>query len=536
MKQLFVLYILAAGFLTGCKKALNEESYSSITQENYQYSAKDYFPLIGKVYANMRSMWGEQDFYMAQEASSDEVVMPANASGWDDGGIYKRMHLHTWNADQTQVTNTWVKPYTGILHANNVLSLLTSDKVPAPTGEDKKAAIAEMRVARAFYYWLICDNFGDAPLDTSTSKTLTQKINRKEIYQFIVNEINSAMPDLREEKSDKLYGRFNKWAAKALLANIYLNAQVYTGEAHWNDCLTQCNDIIASGKYNLAPNYRDNFVTNNNSSPEIIFAIPFDEILATGFYVEMYSWHAALRMKYNLQSTPYGAGSAKGIPQFIRTYDTADGRLAYTWLMGPQYAADGVTPLTGSYDLSGKPLLFTDSLPDGLYTGEAEGYRINKFEVKPGAKRDLSNDFPFFRYAQVLLMKAECLLRTGNSADAAALVTQIRTRNFKNNPAKATVTAADLTRDSRYNWGYVEKYNITDKGNTTPVAFGGLYDELGWEFAWEACRRRDMIRFGTFTSKSWLSHKPNGKYRAVFPIPQLIINANPKLTQNPDYQ
>lgn len=537
MKQLhfFLSIFLFAVTVAGCKKVLDEESYSSITQENYQYTEKDYYALMGKVYANMRSLWGEQDFYMAQEATTDEVVMPANASGWDDGGIYKRMHLHTWNADQSQVTNTWSKPYTGILHANNVLELLQNGKVPIPSGEDKKAAIAEMRTARAFYYWLICDNFGDAPLDTSTSKELTEKVNRKQLYQFIVSELTAVLPDLKEDKSNQYYGRFNKWAAKALLANVYLNAQVYAREEHWNDCLAQCNDIIASGKYSLAPSYRDNFVTNNSGSPEIIFAIPFDEILATGFYVQMYSWHAALRSKFNLQTTPYGAGAAKGIPQFIHTYDTSDGRLADTWMMGPQFAADGTTPLTGSYDLTGKPLVFTDSLPDGLYTGEGEGYRVNKFEVKLGAKRDLSNDFPFFRYAQVLLMKAECLLRTGNSTEAAALVTQVRMRNFKNDPAKATVTAADLIRDSRYNWGYVEKYKITDKGNTTPVTFGGLYDELGWEFAWEAYRRRDMIRFGTFTSKSWLSHKPNGDYRAVFPIPQLILDANPRLTQNPAY-
>ncbi|RFM27826.1 RagB/SusD family nutrient uptake outer membrane protein [Deminuibacter soli] len=537
MKKLTTIYILlAVATFTACKKTLDEQSYSAVTQENYQYTDKDYYPLIGKVYANLRSMWGEQDYYMAQEATTDEIVMPANASGWDDGGIYKRMHLHIWNADQSQITNTWSKPFAGILNANLIIELLSTGKVPVPADVNKNAALAEMRVARAFYYWLICDNFGDAPLDTTTSKELPSKVTRKEVYNFIVAEINNALPLLSEEKGTLYYGRFNKWAAKALLANVYLNAKVYTGEEHWNDCLTQCNDIINGGGYSLAPNFRDNFVTDNSGSPEIIFAIPFDEILGTNFYVYMYSWHAALRAKYDLQTTPYGAGSSKGIPQFINTYDTADGRLADTWLMGPQFAADGVTPLLGSYDLSGKPLVFANSMPDGLYTGEADGYRMNKFEVKMGAKRDLSNDFPFFRYAQVLLMKAECLLRTGNSGEAAALVTQVRTRNFKTELSRAAVTPADLLRDSRYSWGYVEHYQVTDKGNVTPVEFGGLYDELGWEFAWEGYRRRDMIRFGTFTGKSWLSHKPNGDYRSVFPIPQPVIDANPKMVQNPNYQ
>lgn len=146
-----------------------------------------------------------------------------------------------------------------------------------------------------------------------------------------------------------------------------------------------------------------------------------------------------------------------------------------------------------------------------------------------GAKGSLSNDFPFFRYAQVLLMNAECLLRTGKSTEAATLVTQVRQRSFKNNPQKATVTAANLLGNSVYEYGYVENYKIVSKGDVTPVQFGGLYDELGWEFAWEGFRRRDMIRFGTYTTKSWLSHKPEGDEKAVFPIPQQAINSNPKL-------
>lgn len=133
-------------------------------------------------------------------------------------------------------------------------------------------------------------------------------------------------------------------------------------------------------------------------------------------------------------------------------------------------------------------------------------------------------------------MKAECLLRTGKSGDAAQIVTQVRMHDFGNDAAKATVTGADLKQNSKYNYGYVENYKITDPGNTEPVQYGRMLDELGYEFAWEAHRRRDMIRFGVFTKKSWLSHKPNGDYRIVFPIPQPTINANPKLLQNPDYQ
>ncbi|WP_333483113.1 RagB/SusD family nutrient uptake outer membrane protein [Spirosoma telluris] len=77
---------------------------------------------------------------------------------------------------------------------------------------------------------------------------------------------------------------------------------------------------------------------------------------------------------------------------------------------------------------------------------------------------------------------------------------------------------------------------MVDPGINTTVKYGRLLDELGWEFAWEGFRRRDMIRFGVYTTKSWLSHKPNGTHRAVFPLPQIAINSNPKLEQNPAYK
>jgi hypothetical protein len=132
-----------------------------------------------------------------------------------------------------------------------------------------------MRVARAFFYWLILDNFGDAPLVHTLSTELPAKATRRDIYQFVESEITAALPDLSEDKGPAMYGKFNKWAAKALLANVYLNAKVYVGEEKWADCLAQCNDI--TGQYSLDPNYRDIFRTNNETSPEIIFAIPFDE-------------------------------------------------------------------------------------------------------------------------------------------------------------------------------------------------------------------------------------------------------------------
>ena len=132
------------------------------------------------------------------------------------------------------------------------------------------------------------------------------------------------------------------------------------------------------------------------------------------------------------------------------------------------------------------------------------------------------------------MMKAECLLRT-NKSGAGELVTAVRKRAFKDNPSKAIVTDDQLKENSSYNYGYVDNYIVSDPGNQDIVPYGRMYDELGWEFVWETLRRRDAIRFGVFTKKSWLSHKPQGDYRTVFPIPEKVLISNPMLSQNPNY-
>lgn len=530
LKLLSVLFLL---FNLSCSD-LSETVYSDLTEEGYIYKAEEIYSIIGPVYQNMRGFHSHSGFSISQETTSDILVMPANASGWDDGGMYKRMHLHTWNAEAPQVGNMWSTLYPGVLHANRIIEQLENDIVQIPANLNKESLIAEMKVARAFYYWLLIDNFGDVPFVITTSQELPTITAKEEIYQTIVQDVVSSLPQLIDDNNSLMYGRFNKWAAKALLANLYLNAEVYMGSQEWDKCIAECNDIINSNKYQLEQNYVDCFDANNHNSIENIFVIPYDEINGSGLYLS-YSYHAASRATYNLGHTPWGAGSAKAVSQFIDTYDSSDSRLDATWEHGLQYAADGVTPLLCSYDRNGEHLNYSKDLPDGMYTTEDEGYRMRKFLPEMDGLYEMNNDFPFFRYAQILMMKAECLLRQGKADDAAKIVVEVRQRAFKDNPEKAVVTPAELTADSKYNFGYVENYKIVETGDKTPVKFGGFYDELGYEFALEWIRRRDMIRFGTYTTKSWLSHKPKGEKTKLFPIPQNVIDSNPNLSQNSDY-
>ncbi|MCC8198932.1 MAG: RagB/SusD family nutrient uptake outer membrane protein [Tannerellaceae bacterium] len=519
-------------YATSCTD-LNEEVFSEITEDTYEYSPGDASRLLASVYADLRYYIGFYTYYI-QEICTDEMVQPANAAGWDDGGVYRRMHLHTWNAEQTHVIDHWATTYTGILLANRTIHLLSEEGFPFSPTENKESMLAETRALRAYYYWNALDNYGDVPLVTEPTDEFPDKTSRKEVYDFVVKELLECMNDLPEVKSTANYGRFTKWAAKALLANVYLNAEVYTGTPQWEACIAQCNDIINSNQYQLDNHYLDPFKVYNENSLENIFVIPFDHVYAPGFEIYKACLHAANQDTYQLQDGPWGPGSYKAVPQFIDTYDEEDERLDVTWLKGQQYGADG-SILTGFYDMMGEPLVFVNSMLDGIFTGEADGYRMVKYEIEVGSRTFMNNDFVVFRLAQVYMMKAECLLRTGNADGAAELVTFVRQRAFRNHPEKARVTGSQLQESSRYVYGTVENYVLTPQGKQFPEQYGRMYDELGWEFVGEMFRRRDMIRFGHFTKAEWLSHKPNGDHRSVFPIPQKTVDSNPNLEQNPDY-
>ena len=532
-KNIHILWMALTVGVSGCND-LDEVVYSGVTEQTYSYSVNDFIPNIAGAYEPLHGDF-VGGYWQTQELTGCCVVTPPNSTGWDDGGIYKRLHFHNWNSELGQISSLWNNYFKGVILCNGAIERLEKDIIPSPSPEKKQQGISELRTLRAYYYWILMDNFGDIPLVTTMSQDLPGKTARAQVYDFIVKELGEAIPDLAEEQDASTYGKLNKWAGKAILANVYLNAEVYTGTPRWEECITQCNDIITENKCDLSPDYKDSFRASGvEGSKEVMFTIVYDYSRGiTGNYLFMNSWHSELQKKYLLNAAPNMAGGPKGITQFINTYQAGDTRLEDSWLMGQQFDAEG-NPLYGVYDMAGEPLVFTKELPDGNFTSEMAGYRMNKYEVAAGSEWSCDTDIPLIRYSEVLLMKAECLLRTGKPG-AGALVTQVRQRNFKSIPDKATVTDEQLKENSAYQWGYVEDYNVAEPGDQTPVQFGRMFDELCWEFAWEGHTRRDMIRFGLFTKKSWLSHKPMGDYRKVFPIPESTLIANPELTQNPDY-
>lgn len=521
-----------------CTK-LKNQVYSTIDSDRFTPTEDDLNSLVAPSYATLRDLvMGWDGLYDAEEISADELVIPARPNGWVDGGVYKTMHMHTYNSLQPHMDAVWGNCYSGINNCNRVIYQIGSGKIPVTTGKD--AIIAELKVLRAFYYYILCDNFGNVPIvtqyDVATGYLPTQS-KRKEVYNFIVGEVISNLPLLSDKADRTTYGRMNKWAAYTLLAKMYLNAGVYTGQTKWDSCIAVCDSVIQSNNYILEPKQEDVFRTENENSREIVFSIPFDQKYAPGFNLELKTLQPISQKSYNLQSSPWGGICA--IPQFISTFDTDDLRLKTNWIQGPQYDANTGEQLGCEYpplSTQGRKLEFINKLPGIDSSAEVNGFRLGKYEFARGALYNLSNDCPFFRYADILMMKAECLLRTGHADDAAAIVTSVRQRSFVNTPAKAIVTGAQLQQDtSIYKYGIAVNDVVQHPEGTSDIQYGRFLDELGWEFAMEGRRRGDMIRFGIFTKKSWLSHKPNGDFRALYPIPQGELDKNNNLHQNDGY-
>lgn len=511
--------------LGGCFN-LDEETYSEIIEETYVPSEEDEIPLLATAYSPFRYIMEWYGLFDLQEEPGDAIVTPTRPEGWDDGGTYKRMHLHTWNNMEEQPRGTWTYCYNGINNANKVLKRVEEGYF---LKEREEAVRAEVRAVRALWYSILCDTHGNVPILTSFTPDVPKQSTRKEVYDFVIKELKEALPLLSDKVDQSTYGRLTRWGAHCVLARMYLNAEVYTGTPAWNEALAECNKVIEAGKFSLEPVYRDIFKTDNENCMETIFAVPYDEVYNTGtnngpaFTAHMKWLSTGSRKAFNMQANPWNGCAAN--PQFINSYDKADNRLADSWLQGPQRNTAGEVVCE-----------YVNQLPSIYESKTYDGYRVGKYEIKNGARGLLSNDFPYFRYAEVLLTKAECLLRLGqDEQEAANLATQVRMRAF-DDPAKAVVTVADLKADTKIKYGILnEQGAVSDPGDVTPVQFGGLYDEWGWEFAAEARRRTDMIRFGTYQTKSWFNHKPVGNYTTLFPIHFEDMNTNSNLKQNPGY-
>ena len=523
---------------TSCTEMI-DDSYTQVVSEKYTpKNDADISYLVNAAYIPWRQtmlLWN--GVVRSQELCADQDVIPARLGiGWVDGYIYKRWHQHTWTTEDDGVLQGWERTFEGINTCNRLLSQIDDDVINLE-GDARTELISELKVLRASYYYLLCDLYGNVPVVTDFKDTeLPMQSTRSEVYNFIVKEIIENVGNLNETARGYYYGRFNKWAAYTLLAKMYLNAEVYSGSPQWAACAETCDKVIAfanqSGEYALEADINAPFLTNNENSKEIIFGLPFDEVYVTdwnAFDFHMYTLAPENQDTYQLKARPWGGVCA--IPQFIDSFDPDDQRLTDWYITGQQYSSTG-EPLYES--TTGVPLTYPNEVPSIDESYPYQGFRWGKFEYAVGITNRLSNDWPQFRYADVLLMKAEALMRQGKPG-AGELVTEVRQRAFKGDAAdKAYVSDEDLTMGSCYKYGRNDNVVQTDEGGAD-IKYGRFLDELGWEFCQEGRRRQDLIRFGVFTTKSWFSHDKSDDTKNLYPIPNKIMLTNSNLKQNPGY-
>jgi hypothetical protein len=511
MKKISYIVLMLFLLFIGCTD-LDMEVYSDITSENFFLTEEQVLSAAGPAYSNLKGFPIPESIWGLLELTTDEFLIPTRGSDWYNDGVFQRLHKHTWKATEGILSNTWNLIYTGVANCNR--AIFQYEQV-----EEKSEALVtitnELYALRAFYYFMALDLFGNIPLvdkyDVAEDFAPTTS-PRSDIYTFVESSLADVIPYLNGDKNTETYGRFHKWSAYSLLAKVYLNAEIFVGESKYEECIVACDSIIASGHYSLADDYLDNFVINNNNSPENIFVIPFDATTTVDwgkvFNIHLWTLHGSNRETFDLENSPWNG--ICGVPSFYNSYDETDIRRS-VWLTGQQFAADGDT-LYATKDQAGEPLNFTPDFDDIEYATEHAGARIAKYEYKGAMNFQLENDYVIFRYADVLLMKAEAIMRLNGGVanqEAVDLVNQVRSRAFPDDGSKLHTTST-LTLDA-------------------------LLAERGWELCSEGWRRNDLIRFDKYNDVCDFRPDPVSDNYNLFPIPQDQINANPNLTQNPGY-
>jgi len=564
-------------YSTSCTN-LDETLYSSLSDANITYTPQEIESMSGPVYTNLRyTYWAWEGLFDQCEESGDLIMTPLRIGvGW--GAQYILMHKHTYNSSIGHFWQTWYYPFKGIGYCNKLLDMkgIKADKEKS----------AEFRAMRALYYYILLDIFRNVPLITTSDLPagyLPEQADPSTVFNFIVSELDSAKLNLPKTSG---YGRMNYYVACMTLAKVYLNhnawfygnsTEGYTDTKWYEKALAEVNEVLASPDYQLAQNYKDPFMADGSTCKEIIFAIPLDIDYASANYLSNKCLHSASAATFLLNSAPWDGSCA--VPQFMDTYDPGDKRKTDTWLFGQQYSyKKSGTDITiyqyndyvkaGNLDgLVATPintadgsLIYTTSVHSidnpGAY--KMEGARFWKQEIVSGSDGTYGDDVCFYRLADAMFIKAECLLRLGRDKQIAAnLVSQVRARSFPTNPSKAIRTIADLEGGSYYDYGLRETQLdnsgadvqvFTHEGGAD-IELGGLLDDLAWEFVGEHHRHQDLIRFRL---KDGTRNVYNGKSRFcynalsvpaaddvkknVYPIFQSFLDANIKLKQNPGYE
>lgn len=517
---IFTLIVLSAG----CQKDLNRVPTNAITADVAYNSPQGYKQVLAKIYGGFALTGnggpdatvgdvagidqGSSDFlrlfWNLQELTTDEAAIV-----WNDPGL-QDFHVMNWTSTNIMIRGLYSRSMYHITACNEFIRESADAKVAGRniTGADAENIRhyqAEARFLRAYEYWVLLDLFGNPPFVTENDpigKFIPQQIKRADLFTYIESELKAIEPLLVDARQNE-YGRADKAAANALLARLYLNAEVYTGQGRYNDAVTAAQKVITSG-YTLNPKYANLFLGDNNvNNPETILALNYDGVNSQSYGGTTYLINAAINAALDPKTfgVPNGGWggmrSTKNLPLLFSDYSGATDKRAM--FAGNTIEMNDLTVYTDGLAVT----KFKNITSTGTTPASANGVYA-------------STDFPLFRLAEMYLVYAEAIKRGGAGSEATAIgyLNLLRTRAYGN-----------------------------ASGNITSYSLNDVLDERGRELYWEGFRRSDLIRYNRFTNDSylwpWKGGVKAGKgvegFRSLYPLPSTDIIANPNLVQNTGY-
>lgn len=533
--KILIAVVVTIAMFSACTKKLDLVPTNDITPDNVYSTSKGYKQALAKIYgaialtgnsggsgsgdipSQILSDEGNTDFlrmfWYLQCLSTDEAGWTYH-SNTDPIGI----HEMKWSAVNQTVAGLYYRCFFLITLSNDFIRQASDANISGrgftgATADSIKKYRAEARFLRAYQYWVLMDLYGNPPFVTENNLIggdPPKQIKSADLFNWIESELKALETELAAPKSNE-YGRVDQAAAWSLLARMYLNAQVYTGTARYTDAITYSTKVINAG-YSLHNNYKELMLADNDrlAGTEFIWTIRYD-----GTYTQ--NWGGTTTLTHG----PAIARNNTTLAQQYKDTSGTNGSWGCIRITQQFVSLFDATDIRGQFWKTGQNLTMTQ-----LLDIPEDGYSSTKWRNKtrtggPAPHLDPAGnwvdiDFPVFRIAEMYLIYAEAVLRGGTGG--------------------STATAL----------GYLNQLSLRGRNNANSIAAMTLQyilDERGRELMWEGFRRTDLIRYGLFTSGTylwaWKGGVQNGtavddKYK-LYPIPSIDLSTNPNLIQNPGY-
>jgi hypothetical protein len=457
---------------SGCEKEFLEKSPpDSLTEDGFYNSAERAEMGVNAIYVSLQQAWSENVSRIHEVPTGEVVLSNTTPLAYND---------FTYHPALTQIHSTWTGIYEGIVRANAVIKNVPSIEMADAL---KNQYLGEAKFLRALNYFTLTNLFGEVPLITeplaTTDDALVAKSSVADINNVIIADLESAIAGLPVSYSGNNLGRATKGAAQALLGKVYLYNKDYVKAEQL------FSTVIGSNTYALMDNFQEAWHRSFENNRESLFEIQFADIGGGG---------TNNRNGSHLPAVNGATGSTLATQRAVDAFEPGDPRLGYSIFQSGDEFAPNISAALAVFD----PVW------------SATGYAVKKGMWPIMYVNGSGINYPLITYADVLLMYAEAANELGMLDEARDAVNQVRQRPSVNMPVLTTANT----------------------GNKEDM-FDAIVHERQVELMFMFQRFMDLKRWGL--AQQVLGPLGYTTKHNLFPIPQLELDINPKLTQNPGW-